>query len=115
MARHTARDYVKVVKNSQLVVHWIATVGNYDYFMDYVFSLEGSVEVKVRTSGYIQGAYLAHNSEYGNQIQAALSGSMVRMLRMSHQKTWLINSSMTILSITSSTWMSMELPIRCRR
>lgn len=60
------------------MVRWIATVGNYDYMFDYVFSLDGMVEVKVRASGYIQGAYYANNEEYGYRIHDALSGSMVR-------------------------------------
>jgi primary-amine oxidase len=55
LARHTATDYVAISKNTQFIVRWIATVGNYDYFMDYVFSLDGTIEVKIRASGYIQG------------------------------------------------------------
>ncbi|KFA70945.1 hypothetical protein S40288_10237, partial [Stachybotrys chartarum IBT 40288] len=35
------------------------------------------VEIKVRASGYIQGAYYANNEEYGYHIHDALSGSMV--------------------------------------
>jgi len=77
LARHTATDYVTVSKNTQFVVRWIATVGNYDYFMDYVFSLDGTIEVKIRASGYIQSAYYANNEEYGYKIHDALSGSMV--------------------------------------
>ena len=76
LARHTATDYVTVSKNTQFVVRWIATVGNYDYFMDYVFSLDGTIEVKIRASGYIQSAFYAKNDEYGYQIHDALSGSM---------------------------------------
>ncbi|KFA62426.1 hypothetical protein S40285_06085 [Stachybotrys chlorohalonatus IBT 40285] len=76
ISRHTTSNYVTVTKNVQLVVRWIATVGNYDYMFDYVFSLDGMVEVKVRASGYIQGAYYANNEEYGYRIHDALSGSM---------------------------------------
>ncbi|TVY73173.1 Membrane primary amine oxidase [Lachnellula suecica] len=76
LARHTTANYVTVSKNTQLVVRWIATVGNYDYLMDYVFSLDGTIEVKVRASGYIQGTYYADNEDYGYKIHDALSGSM---------------------------------------
>jgi primary-amine oxidase len=77
MTRHTGVNYLTVTKNVQLVVRWIATIGNYDYLFDYVFNLDGTVEVKARASGYIQGAYYANNGEYGYQIHDALSGSMV--------------------------------------
>lgn len=77
LARHTASDYVTVSKNTQFVVRWVATVGNYDYFMDYVFSLDGTIEVKIRASGYIQAAHYANNEDYGYKIHDALSGSMV--------------------------------------
>jgi primary-amine oxidase len=76
LTRHTAASYVTVTKNVQLVVRWIATIGNYDYFFDYVLSLDGTIEVKVRASGYIQGAYYANNGEYGYKISDTLSGSM---------------------------------------
>ena len=51
-------------------------MGNYDYNFDYTFYLDGSIETTVRASGYIQSAYYANNTEYGYQIQQALSGSM---------------------------------------
>lgn len=76
LARHTTYGYMTVTKNVQLVVRWLATVGNYDYLFDYVFSLDGTIEVKVRASGYIQAAYYAHNEDYGYHIHDALSGSM---------------------------------------
>ncbi|KAI9167809.1 Membrane primary amine oxidase [Paramyrothecium foliicola] len=76
ITRHTAGDYVTVTKNAQLVVRWISVVGNYDYLFEYVFNLDGTIEVKVKASGYIQGAYYAHNEEYGYRIHDALSGAM---------------------------------------
>src|SRR5690242_16992306 len=42
----------------------------------YTFSLDGSIAVEVRASGYIQSAFYAHNGDYGYQIHDALSGSM---------------------------------------
>jgi primary-amine oxidase len=76
ISRHTPGTYTTVTKNAQLVVRWYSIVGNYDYMIEYVFSLDGTIEVKVRASGYIQGAYYAHNEEYGYKIHDALSGAM---------------------------------------
>jgi primary-amine oxidase len=46
-----------VSRNNYLVVRHVATVGNYDYTISYIFYLDGSIEVKVQASGYIFGAY----------------------------------------------------------
>jgi len=74
--RHTAENYVSSSKNIAFTMRGISTVGNYDYMFDYVFGLDGSIEVKVRASGYIQSAYPAHNEQYGNRVHSVLSGSM---------------------------------------
>ena len=42
----------------------------------YSFYLDGSIQVEVRASGYIQSAYYAHNEDYGYHIHDYLSGSM---------------------------------------
>lgn len=76
ISRHISADYVSVTKNVNLVLRSVATVGNYDYMFEYEFHLDGSIHVTVRASGYIQGAYYAHNEEYGFQIHDALSGDM---------------------------------------
>jgi primary-amine oxidase len=55
--RHTTPTHVSVSRNSYLIVRTVATVGNYDYTIDYTFYLDGTMEVKVRASGYIFGAY----------------------------------------------------------
>lgn len=77
ITRHTAGNYVSTTKNIIFIVRWIATIGNYDYLFDYQFSMDGTIEVRVRASGYIQAAYYVNNTEYGYQIHDALSGSMV--------------------------------------
>lgn len=53
-------------------------VGNYDYTFDYIFYLDGSIEVKVRLSGYIQGAYWAANqsTEYGYRVNDQFATSI---------------------------------------
>lgn len=59
----------------------VSTVGNYDYTIDYTFYLDGTIEVKVRASGYIYGAFYANNTyknedEYGHKVHDALSSSL---------------------------------------
>ncbi|RPA84961.1 copper amine oxidase [Ascobolus immersus RN42] len=76
MQRHTTGKYAGVTKNIGLVLRAVYTIGNYDYNFDYVFYYDGSIEVKVRASGYIQSAYYAHNEEYGYRINEHSSGSM---------------------------------------
>lgn len=81
LSRHTAQYSVTASRNTYLTVRSVATVGNYDYTIDYVFYLDGTLEVKVRASGYIFGAFFrAENTdsedEYGHRIRDALSSSM---------------------------------------
>lgn len=78
LARHRGNPhYVTVVKNNILVVRTISTVGNYDYMFDYQFFYDGSLEVTVRASGYIEGTHAGGNDEHGFKIHDALSGAMV--------------------------------------
>ncbi|KAG0134675.1 copper amine oxidase [Tuber indicum] len=76
LRRHTAASYVSVTRNTIFTLRFVATIGNYDYDFDYNFYLDGSIEIKVRASGYIQSAFYAHNEDYGYQIHDATSGSM---------------------------------------
>jgi primary-amine oxidase len=76
MARHSGYDYISNTKNIKFVVRAVYTVGNYDYMFSYEFFLDGSIQVQVRASGYIQGQYYEGNEEYGYRIHEALSGSM---------------------------------------
>ncbi|KAK7737303.1 hypothetical protein SLS53_006606 [Cytospora paraplurivora] len=81
LSRHTAQYSVTASRNTYLTVRSVSTVGNYDYTIDYVFYLDGAIEVKVRASGYIYGAFYAnnpakHEDEYGHRIHDALSSSM---------------------------------------
>jgi primary-amine oxidase len=78
ISRHSSKgNYVSVTKNNILVVRTISTIGNYDYMFDYSFYYDGSIEVTVRASGYIEGTYFAGNEEHGYKIHDALSGAMV--------------------------------------
>lgn len=74
--RHSTAKYVSITKNVMFVVRTVCSVGNYDYQFTYEFYLDGSIQVLVRASGYIQSAFWAHNGDYGFKIHDALSGSM---------------------------------------
>ncbi|KAF1951643.1 amine oxidase catalytic domain-containing protein [Byssothecium circinans] len=78
MRRHhaTSLGYTSVAKNIVFTVRWISTVDNYDYLFEYNFFYDGAIEVVVRASGYILGAYYADNEEYGFHIHDFLSGSL---------------------------------------
>ncbi|ORY29317.1 putative copper amine oxidase [Naematelia encephala] len=76
MQRHSTDEYLSATKNVALTVRSVSTVGNYDYNFDYNFYLDGTIEITVRASGYIQSAYYANNTEYGYKIHKGLSGSM---------------------------------------
>lgn len=76
MQRHSTSEYVSTTKNTYFSVRSVSTVGNYDYMFTYSFFIDGSMSVEVRASGYIQSAYYTTGSDFGYQIQEALSGSM---------------------------------------
>lgn len=81
LSRHTTQTSVTVSRNTFLTLRSVSTVGNYDYTIDYIFYLDGAIEVKVRASGYIFGAFYARNAEknedeYGHRIHDALSSSL---------------------------------------
>lgn len=63
-------------KNIFFTIRNVCTVGNYDYQFSYEFYSDGSINIEVRASGYIQAAFYAGNSEYGYHIHDSLSGSM---------------------------------------
>lgn len=87
LQRHTSAYSVSVSRNTYLVVRSVSTVGNYDYTIDYIFYLDGSIEVKVRASGFIFSAFHAEprsspltrdddTNEYGYRIHPAVHTSM---------------------------------------
>ncbi|EXJ93710.1 hypothetical protein A1O1_02103 [Capronia coronata CBS 617.96] len=85
LSRHrygsSAGDYpfskLGVVKDSQLVVRAIATVGNYDYLFSYAWFLDGSFEVTVRASGFLQSSfYYPDQKKFGPRIAPATQGSL---------------------------------------
>lgn len=74
--RHGWAGYTGVTKNIGFTVRAVYTIGNYDYMTSYEFSLDGSIEVSVRASGYISAAHYANNEDYGFKIHDSLSGSL---------------------------------------
>jgi primary-amine oxidase len=84
LSRHrtgASNDYgfskLGTVKGAQLIVRAIATVGNYDYMFDYGFHMDGSLEVSVRASGYLQSSfYYPTQGKWGPRIQQATQGSL---------------------------------------
>ena len=81
LSRHTAQYSVTASRNTYLVVRSTSTVGNYDYAIDYIFYLDGTIEVKVRASGFIFSAFYRANKdegedEYGHRIHDAVSSSV---------------------------------------
>jgi primary-amine oxidase len=78
LSRHTAQYSVTASRNTFLIVRSVSTVGNYDYTIEYIFYLDGTLEVKVRASGFIFSAFFSdtNEDEYGHRIQKALSSSM---------------------------------------
>ncbi|CAI6339319.1 unnamed protein product [Periconia digitata] len=74
--RHSWAGYTTVTKNIAFNVRAVYTIGNYDYMSTYQFSLDGSIEVAVRASGYISSAFYAQNEDYGFKIHDNLSGSL---------------------------------------
>ena len=74
--RHATAKYVSASKNIIFILRSIFSIGNYDYQFSYEFYLDGSIQVLVRASGYIQSAFWAHNEDYGFKVHDYISGSM---------------------------------------
>lgn len=76
LQRHFGMSSTTTFANSALVVRSISTVGNYDYAIEYIFYLDGSIEVKIRASGFIQGAYWKNNTQYGYLVHDYVSSAI---------------------------------------
>ncbi|KZL84512.1 copper amine oxidase [Colletotrichum incanum] len=69
--------YLGTIKASALTMRSVATVGNYDYMFDYSFHVDGSLEITVRASGFLQSSfYYPDQEEFGPRIQEAIMGSL---------------------------------------
>ncbi|EMD39459.1 hypothetical protein CERSUDRAFT_91968 [Gelatoporia subvermispora B] len=84
ISRHTgyAPGEFGAVKGYVLIVRSISTVGNYDYLQrtvvfDYIFHLDGTIEVRLSASGYLQAGYWEPAQEgYGAAIRETTMGSL---------------------------------------
>lgn len=79
LSRHTGkeRNEMGAIKGYELVVRSISTVGNYDYIFDYVFQLDGTIEVRVSASGYLQGGtWDDDQAPYGHKLRPGTMGSL---------------------------------------
>ncbi|RDW84682.1 hypothetical protein BP6252_02272 [Coleophoma cylindrospora] len=76
--RHTASEYVSVSRNTYFIVRTVSTVGNYDYTIEYIFYLDGAIEVKIRASGFIFSSYWStgRSPEYGFRIHDQVASSI---------------------------------------
>ncbi len=81
LQRHTIGQAVSISRNNYLIIRSVSTMGNYDYTIDYILYLDGTIEVKVRASGFIFGAFWTSNGtkkedEYGYRIHDAVATSI---------------------------------------
>ncbi|KAI5825435.1 amine oxidase catalytic domain-containing protein [Schizophyllum commune Tattone D] len=79
ITRHTgyAEGEFGAVKGYTLTIRSISTVGNYDYLFDYVFHLDGTMEVKLSASGYLQGGFWEPTQNgYGGRIRDTSMGNL---------------------------------------
>jgi primary-amine oxidase len=74
--RHTSSSYASASKNTQFAIRTVATIGNYDYTVSYIFGLDGSITADIKASGYIQGGHSTNNQDYGFHIHDYLNGAM---------------------------------------
>ncbi|KAJ7081806.1 amine oxidase catalytic domain-containing protein [Mycena belliarum] len=79
LSRHTGymKSEMGAVKGYELIIRTISTVGNYDYMFDYTFQLDGTMEVRISASGYLQGAWWdGEEDSYGTRIRDTYMGSI---------------------------------------
>ncbi|KAF8590695.1 amine oxidase catalytic domain-containing protein [Ramaria rubella] len=79
LTRHTGylEGEFGAVKGFVLTVRTISTVGNYDYLFDYMFQMDGTIEVRLSASGYLQGGFWEDNqASYGAKIRDTTMGNL---------------------------------------
>ncbi|KIK59562.1 hypothetical protein GYMLUDRAFT_44520 [Collybiopsis luxurians FD-317 M1] len=79
VTRHTGylEGEFGAVKGYMLTVRSISVVGNYDYEFDYMFHIDGTMEVRLSASGYLQGGYWEPLQDpYGGKIREASMGNL---------------------------------------
>ncbi|KAI0077065.1 amine oxidase catalytic domain-containing protein [Panus rudis PR-1116 ss-1] len=79
ITRHTGYDEEEfgAVRGYVLTVRSISTVGKPTHIFDYIFHIDGTIEVRVSASGYLQGGYWEESQEpYGTAIRDTSMGSL---------------------------------------
>lgn len=76
----SAYSYYGAVAGAQLVVRMISTVYNYDYIQDLHLNIDGTVDVKVVTTGYVQATTFRsfYPRHYGFPLFTNVSGESRR-------------------------------------
>lgn len=112
LRRHYANDgkggyhYYGGIIDYHLVVRNIVNIWNYDYIFDYIFHLNGDIEIQVSVTGYVQTTYkLPFEKPYGNTV---LDGVMADLHQhLFHFKVDLdiagLKNSYSILNIDTET------------
>lgn len=63
--------------STSLVVRTAISLWSCDYIVDYIFHLDGTIELKISLTGYVQASYdLAGNRPYGNRLHEAAGGNL---------------------------------------
>lgn len=63
--------------SSYLVVRTIISLWSCDYIVDYIFHLDGTIELKIALTGYIQASFdLAGQRPYGNRVHDNARGNL---------------------------------------
>ncbi|KAG8928953.1 hypothetical protein FRC02_006181 [Tulasnella sp. 418] len=78
-SRHadTTGNWYGATKGTALHIRTMATVYNYDYMFDYILYLEGTIEIRVAASGYLQATYWDdQQANYGTRIEKTTMGSI---------------------------------------
>ncbi|KAJ3833550.1 copper amine oxidase [Lentinula raphanica] len=79
VTRHTGymEGEFGAVKGYMLTVRSISVVGNYDYGFDYMFHIDGTIEVRLSASGYLQGGYWDPLQDpYGGRLREHSMGNL---------------------------------------
>ncbi|XP_053407487.1 amiloride-sensitive amine oxidase [copper-containing]-like [Mercenaria mercenaria] len=87
LRRHYTNNYAGGYKyyggiiDYHLIVRHIATIWNGDYIFDYIFHLNGEIEIRVSTTGYVQATYkLPFEQPYGNPIYFDVNANVHQQL-----------------------------------
>ncbi|XP_005102608.1 amiloride-sensitive amine oxidase [copper-containing] [Aplysia californica] len=83
LRRHFSRDtdgkfnsYGGLVSSS-LVVRTIISLWSSDYILDYIFHLDGAIELKISLTGYVHASYdLTGQRPYGNRLHDNVRGNL---------------------------------------